>query len=117
MSPIFTLRDEGTSIESKSINELHLFSFSENNGSVSALFYPTECVASVPVFEKKGQREEALMGAAGIRKTPVGKLVMKGKCKFGCATVQLVEMWIEKINDMGTDGRSEGPEKVWEWRL
>ncbi|KAJ1566468.1 hypothetical protein HK096_001349, partial [Nowakowskiella sp. JEL0078] len=68
------------------------FEYSEDGGAVTAALYPTSCETVVPVFERLAQVEEARLGAAGIRKRPVGLLKMRGKCKLGCAAVELVEL-------------------------
>ncbi|KAJ3271681.1 hypothetical protein HDV01_006460 [Terramyces sp. JEL0728] len=47
--------------------------------------YPTKARVLLPVYEKLKPQEEAQLGIAGIKKPPVGFLVLKGKCKVGCA--------------------------------
>ncbi|KAJ3291527.1 hypothetical protein HK104_005990 [Borealophlyctis nickersoniae] len=69
-------------------------------------FFPTAAVAEVPLFEKLREEEEARLGAAGIRKKPVAKAVLKGSCKVGCAAVELTEIKVLKLNG----------DVVWEWK-
>ncbi|KAI9366061.1 hypothetical protein DFJ73DRAFT_806936 [Zopfochytrium polystomum] len=54
-----------------------------------ASVWPTAARTEVPVFERLSAVEEANLGQAGIRKKPVGKLVMIGSCTYGCAQVKL----------------------------
>ncbi|KAI9105000.1 hypothetical protein DFS34DRAFT_576053 [Phlyctochytrium arcticum] len=67
---------------------------------------PSGCEVEVPLFEKLSQTEEARMGAAGIKKTPVGKVWMRGECSLGCAKVDLLELIVKKNNG----------EVVWHWK-
>ncbi|KAJ3157277.1 hypothetical protein HDU89_002689 [Geranomyces variabilis] len=67
---------------------------------------PSTAVVEVPIFEKLSEMEEAKLGGAGIRKSPVGKAVLKGKCSLGCAKVDLVEITVFKMNG----------DIVWEWK-
>ncbi len=59
----------------------------------------------LPVFERLDDKEEAKLGANGIRKSPVGSVVLVGRCSLNCAKVQLVCMQVKK-----KDGTI-----VWEW--
>ncbi|KAJ3036165.1 hypothetical protein HDV00_003021 [Rhizophlyctis rosea] len=77
----------------------------EEEGLLAALF-PQAAVAVVPVFEKLSQEEEMKLGSSGIRKKPVGKVWMRGACSYGCATVELVEFRVLKLNG----------DVVWEWK-
>ncbi|KAJ3293562.1 hypothetical protein HDU76_007029 [Blyttiomyces sp. JEL0837] len=76
------------------------------NGLVPSV-WPTSVHIEVPIFERLSATEEAKLGAAGIRKSAVGKLVLEGKCKYGCAMVELGYMRVEKV-----DG-----EVVWEKKI
>ncbi|KAJ3103020.1 hypothetical protein HDU97_010458 [Phlyctochytrium planicorne] len=60
--------------------------------------WPTGAIVEVPIFEKLSDAEEARLGGAGIRKRPVGKLVLMGECQYGCAAVKLLEMKVYKAD-------------------
>lgn len=71
------------------------------------LVYPSGNYCEVPLFQKLSDREEADLGQAGVRKKPIGRVVMRGECRYGCAQVLLVE--VEVL-------RGDG-EVVWKWSL
>ncbi|KAI8824034.1 uncharacterized protein EV422DRAFT_564742 [Fimicolochytrium jonesii] len=82
------------------------YSYTERGGVFAVLGVVDEAVVVLPVFEKLPQVEEARLGAAGIRKMPVGRCELVGRCRLGCAKVELVGMRVLKGNG----------ECVWEWR-
>ncbi|KAJ3412968.1 hypothetical protein HDV05_008683 [Chytridiales sp. JEL 0842] len=61
-------------------------------------FWPTGAHVEVPIFERLSEVEEARLGNAGIRKGSVGRLVLEGECGYGCASVKLKEMRVEKLD-------------------
>ncbi|KAJ3109912.1 hypothetical protein HDU96_007055 [Phlyctochytrium bullatum] len=63
----------------------------EEKGLLSTL-WPTRAVVTVPIFERLPEEEEAKLGGAGIRKNPVGRIVLEGSCQYGCATVKLASI-------------------------
>ena len=63
------------------------------------IFGPSQATIIIPVYEKYSQVEEERMGSAGIKKSPVGKLQIVGKCQMGCAKVTLSQMTLFKLND------------------
>lgn len=76
--------------------------------------YPTSARVLLPVYEKLKPQEEAQLGVAGIKKPPVGFLILKGKCKVGCAQVTLVEI------ELVAADKSLAPDYsrvVWSWKL
>ncbi|KAJ3021445.1 UNVERIFIED_CONTAM: hypothetical protein HDU68_009620 [Siphonaria sp. JEL0065] len=106
MSPVFVLPenvpDRGAysngnapddSDESDMVKE---FGYNETGGFLGSWASGVE--VKVPVFEKLTQTEESRLGNAGIRKKPVGALVMKGKCSYGCAVVQLMHLQVLKLD-------------------
>jgi hypothetical protein len=60
--------------------------------------WPTSAYVELPIFEKLSDAEEARLGNAGIRKKPVGKLVLEGNCSYGCASVKLTYMKVVKLD-------------------
>ncbi|TPX74716.1 hypothetical protein CcCBS67573_g04027 [Chytriomyces confervae] len=109
MSPVFVLPEDMPAPESYSKGAsgdydeeddptaVHKqFSYSESGGFFGG--WASECAVKVPVFEKLDDQEEARLGNAGIRKRPVGSLIMKGKCSYGCAVVQLMYMQVQKLD-------------------
>ncbi|KAI9342615.1 hypothetical protein BDR26DRAFT_859256 [Obelidium mucronatum] len=72
------------------------FAYEETGGFLGTWASGVE--VKVPVFEKLSQTEESRLGNAGIRKKPVGALIMKGKCSYGCAVVQLMHMQVVKLD-------------------
>jgi hypothetical protein len=69
------------------------------------IFGASEAQVSVPVYERLSQAEEERLGASGIRKAPVGTLIMKGMCRVGCAQVKLMQVTLTKTNG----------DVVWTW--
>ncbi|KAJ3229786.1 hypothetical protein HDU78_008826, partial [Chytriomyces hyalinus] len=109
MSPVFVLPEDMPAPESYSKGAsgdydeeddptaVHKqFSYSESGAFFGG--WASECAVKVPVFEKLDDQEEARLGNAGIRKRPVGSLIMKGKCSYGCAVVQLMYMQVQKLD-------------------
>ena len=84
----------------------------EEQGGIGSL-YPTRCVAEVPVYEKLHEEEEKRLGSAGIRKKPVGILVSRGECKYGCASVVLCELEVLKYTD---EGELDRLNPIWVWK-
>ncbi|KAJ3065644.1 hypothetical protein HDU98_010969 [Podochytrium sp. JEL0797] len=72
------------------------FAYKESGGFFGSWASGVE--VTVPVFEKLSETEESRLGNAGIRKKPVGSLVMQGKCSYGCAVVQLMHMQVKKLD-------------------
>jgi hypothetical protein len=64
----------------------------------SKVFGPSQAQVKLPVYEKLSQAEEERLGTAGIRKSPVGHLILRGECKVGCAQVRLVYIELRKMN-------------------
>lgn len=95
---------EGNKEESSTgmtIPDAHHFNFTESGG----IIWSNHCEASIPIYKKLSKHEEMELGTAGLRKKPVGVLVMKGECRYGCAQVVLMEWVVRKL-----DG-----EVVWRW--
>jgi hypothetical protein len=67
-------------------------------GGVLKSIWPTSVEVEIPIFERLTDAEEARLGNAGIRKKPVGKLVMHGECQYGCAMVTLKDLKVLKTN-------------------
>ena len=74
------------------------FNYVEHADGLLAFFGPSAASVTVPVFERLSQVEEERLGTAGIRKTPVGSLIITGRCQLGCAKVTLEEMTLMKSN-------------------
>ncbi|KAI8620535.1 hypothetical protein BC830DRAFT_1098725 [Chytriomyces sp. MP71] len=109
MSPVFVLPEDmpspesyskGTSGDTETEDDptaVHKqFSYTESGGLLGS--WASACTVKVPVFEKLDEQEEARLGNAGIRKRPVGSLIMEGKCTYGCAAVQLMHMQVQKLD-------------------
>jgi hypothetical protein len=67
-----------------------------------------EASVQVPVFERLSEKEELRLGSSGLEKKPVGRLLIKGECRMGCAQVQLTHLELFKQQD---------GKKVWEHNL
>ncbi|KAJ3095809.1 hypothetical protein HK100_005727 [Physocladia obscura] len=72
------------------------FGYQESGGFFGS--WATAVEVKVPVFEKLPEEEESRLGSAGIRKKPVGSLIMKGKCTYGCAVVKLMNLQVRKLD-------------------
>ena len=79
------------------------FEYFESTSSIGKLtgtiFGPSEATIIIPVYEKYSQLEEERLGSAGIKKSPVGKVKITGKCQIGCARVLMTQMTLFKLNN------------------
>lgn len=83
---------------------LSLFAYDEH-GLFKWLNWPSAASCSVPVMPRFSEQEEQELGRNGVYKSPVGRLHISGKCKYGCAQVFIDKLRLEKLNG----------ELVWEW--
>ncbi|KAJ3202127.1 hypothetical protein HDU67_000786 [Dinochytrium kinnereticum] len=72
------------------------YSYAET-GLLSSV-WATGATMELPIFERLSEEEEAKLGSSGIRKKPVGRLLLVGECEYGCAAVRLREMKVFKAN-------------------
>ncbi|KAJ1568579.1 hypothetical protein HK405_000380, partial [Cladochytrium tenue] len=87
------------------------FAYAESG--VLAPAWPTAARAEVPLFERLSEQEEASLGSAGVRKQPVGKLVMIGTCTYGCAKVRLRELRVYSAEGrLVWEQKSKGSSKI-----
>ncbi|KAJ3386515.1 hypothetical protein HDU92_002425 [Lobulomyces angularis] len=90
ISPVFVINEPNFLYE-----ELGVFKY----------YFPSGCIVKVPVYEKLTQVEEERLGTNGIKKKPVGILVLLGDCEVGCAKVTLKEIRLENFKE----------QVIWRW--
>ncbi|KAI8901697.1 hypothetical protein BC833DRAFT_576323 [Globomyces pollinis-pini] len=75
-------------------------------------FYPNSAEAGLMVQEVLPKAEQKRLGAALLKQDPCGFLVLRGQCKFGCASVTLSEMKLYKLD---SDLKPDFNQLVWKW--
>jgi hypothetical protein len=107
-SPVFDAQFPGLEMAAIYVPNHPDFVYTETSAvPLLQLLYPTGCTVEVPVFQRLSDREEAELGHSGVRKKPIGRVVIRGECRYACSQVLMVEMTV--VRGDGT--------VVWTWAL